>query len=61
MFETILWLYVYKLVHNQILAPDTVKLTTEGDLTYFDQMQDDVSLKSPASLTTAELRLGELH
>lgn len=26
-------------------APDTVKLTTEGDLTYFDNLQDDVSIQ----------------
>ena len=27
-----------------ITAPDTVQLTTEGDLSYFDQMLDEVNI-----------------
>ncbi|WAR06265.1 TTC25-like protein [Mya arenaria] len=47
-------------------APDTVKLTTEGDLSYFEQMQDDTSKTTkqrtpPGSEKTIKQLLGELY
>ncbi|XP_052806626.1 outer dynein arm-docking complex subunit 4-like [Mya arenaria] len=32
-------------IDNSVGSPDTVKLTTEGDLSYFEQMQDDKKIK----------------
>ncbi|XP_045209330.1 outer dynein arm-docking complex subunit 4-like isoform X2 [Mercenaria mercenaria] len=35
-------------IDNSVGSPDTVKLTTEGDLSYFDQLLDDKKIKRKA-------------